>query len=331
MRFSVFNPDAERRDGLKALLRQIDRRASFHDALDWRSADHALLRFTPHLFVMDWYNGIGAGELRAFVTRHPRLPIAALIDEASPAVVHNLLREGARGVVPRTVDPRLIVRVFEIVLLGGNHAPVEALLYPAAATAAAPSAARLPASMQPAHGAPPEAMSQRSQMVRGLSPRQEQIMRCVHMGSTNKMIARTLGISEGTVKIHLASIFQQLGAPNRAAAVAIYNGWLAAQLQVLQAKDDQAQHNVHGQPCPIPLRARRSAWRYPLSGSNTDALPMAAEPSSPFGEISAMQKRDADGQRPAGDLLPPWQVHDKEDEPRIQARAKKVIRADTLK
>ena len=59
-------------------------------------------------------------------------------------------------------------------------------------------------------------------------------MRCVHMGSTNKMIARTLGISEGTVKIHLTSIFQQLGAPNRAAAVALYNGWLTNHLQVLR-------------------------------------------------------------------------------------------------
>ncbi len=50
-----------------------------------------------------------------------------------------------------------------------------------------------------------------------LSPRQEQIMRCIHMGSTNKMIAKMLGISEGTVKIHLAGVFQPLGATNRAA------------------------------------------------------------------------------------------------------------------
>ncbi|MFP4906009.1 DNA-binding response regulator, partial [Paraburkholderia sp. BR14261] len=30
MRFVVLNPDAERREGLKALLRQIDRRARFN-------------------------------------------------------------------------------------------------------------------------------------------------------------------------------------------------------------------------------------------------------------------------------------------------------------
>jgi hypothetical protein len=58
------------------------------------------------------------------------------------------------------------------------------------------------------------------------------------MGSTNKTIARTLGISEGTVKIHLASIFAQLGAPNRAAAVAIYNGWQNGYLEVLRRGAD---------------------------------------------------------------------------------------------
>src|ERR1700730_10977276 len=57
-----------------------------------------------------------------------------------------------------------------------------------------------------------------------LSLRQQQIMRCVRMGSTNKIIAKTLGISAGTVKIHLGSILQQLGERKRAATDAIYNG-----------------------------------------------------------------------------------------------------------
>jgi DNA-binding CsgD family transcriptional regulator len=68
-----------------------------------------------------------------------------------------------------------------------------------------------------------------------MTKHKQQIMRCVHMGSTNKMIARMLGISEGTVKIHLTGIFQQLGATNRAAAVAIYNGVQATHLEVLNS------------------------------------------------------------------------------------------------
>ena len=68
MRFVVLNPDAERREGLKALLRQIDRRARFNDAPDWRSAERAMQRFTPNLIVIDWHDGTLAtrfGEVRA--------------------------------------------------------------------------------------------------------------------------------------------------------------------------------------------------------------------------------------------------------------------------
>lgn len=61
------------------------------------------------------------------------------------------------------------------------------------------------------------------------------------MGSTNKMIAKTLGISEGTVKIHLASIFQQLGATNRAAAVPIYNGVQSSHLEILRSTSNESE------------------------------------------------------------------------------------------
>jgi DNA-binding CsgD family transcriptional regulator len=114
-----------------------------------------------------------------------------------------------------------------------------------------------------------------------LSPRQQQIMRCVHMGSTNKMIAQTLGISEGTVKIHLASIFQQLGATNRAAAVAIYNGVQNTHLEILRSVNERSARVISGQAGIVPLR--RSKTRYPsLLDNDAAALPMAAEPESPF-------------------------------------------------
>ncbi|CAB3720074.1 hypothetical protein LMG27174_04880 [Paraburkholderia rhynchosiae] len=103
------------------------------------------------------------------------------------------------------------------------------------------------------------------------------------------MIARTLGISEGTVKIHLTSIFQQLGAPNRAAAVALYNGWLTNHLQVLRSKGDSLLRPVMGQAGVVPLRRvppRR--FQYPLSANDAAApLPMAAEPGTPYDDAPA--------------------------------------------
>jgi RNA polymerase sigma factor (sigma-70 family) len=282
MRFAVFNPDAERREGLKALLRQIDRRARFNDAPDWRSAERAMQRFTPNLLVVDWHHGIRAGELRNFANRHRNLPIAVIVDEeAPPTAVRALLDEGARGIIRRTTDSILIVKLLELILLGGNHLPADVLAAPW------PS----PQPQPPRRQSKGEAIPRVRRAMVHLSPRQEQILRCVHMGSTNKMIARALGISEGTVKIHLTSIFQQLGAPNRAAAVAIYNGLLTNQLEVLRTQVDRAPKPVYGEHGPVPLRPRDAApLRYPLLTDDTAApLAMAAEPECPWGGATLTQ------------------------------------------
>jgi len=48
-----------------------------------------------------------------------------------------------------------------------------------------------------------------------LTPRERQVAFLVARGLSNKDVARELGLSEGTVKIHLHNIFQKLGAKNR--------------------------------------------------------------------------------------------------------------------
>ena len=281
MRFAVFNPDAERREGLKALLRQIDRRARFNDAPDWRSAERAMQRFTPNLLVIDWHDGIRPGELRNFSNRHQTLPVAVLVDRTEPPhAVRAVLAEGARGIIRRTTDSILIVKLLELILLGGDHLPADVF----GPSFCPPGSWPVPQR----RNSKSAAYISKAHLKVSLSPRQEQILRCVHMGATNKMIARALGISEGTVKVHLASIFQQLGAPNRAAAVAIYNGLLANQLQVLRTRRDSAPKPAYGEHGPIPLRSRaEQPFRYPLRQDDTaEALPIAAEPTVPYGDAA---------------------------------------------
>jgi DNA-binding NarL/FixJ family response regulator len=53
-----------------------------------------------------------------------------------------------------------------------------------------------------------------------LTERELEILALVASGTTNRAIARTLFISEATVKTHLLHIYEKLGAADRAAAVA---------------------------------------------------------------------------------------------------------------
>jgi len=52
-----------------------------------------------------------------------------------------------------------------------------------------------------------------------LTPRQNDLLHLVAAGHTNTQIARRLGISEGTVRTHLETIYERLGVSSRTAAV----------------------------------------------------------------------------------------------------------------
>lgn len=271
MRFLVIHADAERRDGLKTLLRQIARQASCHDAAHHKQAEQLVGRHRFDLVVADWHDIQRLGDLEALCQICAPVPVAMLTDQISPEFIKRFFAIGVRGVIPRATPTPLILRAFELVLLGGLYVPPAAI----GLTSAPPSeSARIEPIAKLLEKRPRLPYAQ-------LSERQKQVMRCVHMGCTNKMIARALGISEGTVKIHLSSIFQQLGATNRAGAIALYNGWLQPQLEVLTRAQDSAPKPVHGAHGPIPLRARLAKRRYSPHAENSAYLNAQAAETLP--------------------------------------------------
>ena len=54
-----------------------------------------------------------------------------------------------------------------------------------------------------------------------LTPRQHDVLRHIVEGKSNKEIARSLSLGEGTVKVHVAALFRTLGLPSRSAAAAV--------------------------------------------------------------------------------------------------------------
>lgn len=79
---------------------------------------------------------------------------------------------------------------------------------------------------------PPEVARQLAERARHpeLTPREFDVLRLIALGRSNKEIGNTLGIVEGTVKLHVKSILEKLDAADRTGAVtnAIKRGLLPA-------------------------------------------------------------------------------------------------------
>jgi len=58
-----------------------------------------------------------------------------------------------------------------------------------------------------------------------LTDREQQVLRCLADGQSNKRIARTLSITEGTVKVHVKNLLKKLSFRSRVEAAV----WMAQQ------------------------------------------------------------------------------------------------------
>lgn len=125
-------------------------------------------------------------------------PIVLLGDEPTTAWAQRALRSGARGVLPRTATADQIVAAVLAAAAGLTVREAVRTDSPIP-TARWPAAVRSPQS---------------------LTPRELEILSLFAEGLGNKTIAARLGISEHTVKTHVASVFAKLEVSTRAEAVA---------------------------------------------------------------------------------------------------------------
>ena len=110
--------------------------------------------------------------------------------EPEHRLIRTALAAGARGFIPKAADPALVLQGFERILAGDFFVPdhLALMLQDSAATDAAP---------------------------RPLSPRLQQVQELLLRGTPNKLISRSLNLSDHTVKEYVSSVLTYHGVANR--------------------------------------------------------------------------------------------------------------------
>ena len=148
----------------------------------------------------------GLSHIEQVRKEHPSLPVVVLSGSEDAGLMRRLLDLGVLGFIPKAYSPDVMLSAVRLVLSGGVYIPPMMLGQVSAA---------VPAAVTPAMASPESIDSLR----RILTERQVDVLRLLSQGKPNKLIARDLGISEGTVKIHLAAIYRALNVRNRTEAV----------------------------------------------------------------------------------------------------------------
>ncbi|MGW6055032.1 response regulator transcription factor [Streptomyces sp. NPDC055189] len=142
--------------------------------------------------------------------------VESLAGELQPDVVLIAMRTGTAGPLIRRVRVRSpSARVVALQL--GRRPDARLQLMRAGAHFFIPWSARLGDVLDVLHGAVPDTSAQVSSPI--LTEREQQVLNFVARSWTNRQIAKELQLKEGTVKRHLHSVFQKLGATSRLDAV----------------------------------------------------------------------------------------------------------------
>jgi two-component system nitrate/nitrite response regulator NarL len=139
-------------------------------------------------------------------------PVVMLTMSREDADLSAALRAGAQGYLLKDIEPEELVPALEATMHGNNVVARE--LVGTLARLVRGNSAPEPAARRPA--AP----------FAELTPRELEILECIADGFSNKMIARALEITDGTVKLHVKAILRKLGMRSRveAAVSAVEHG-----------------------------------------------------------------------------------------------------------
>jgi DNA-binding NarL/FixJ family response regulator len=181
-------------EGLATLLQKQQPALKIYQALHLDAAKTYIKRDAAiMLMLLDrTLPGVDSLEhLPALWALNPNLRIAIISASDSRQHIKEAMDAGATGFIPKTSSPDAIITAILHIMNGGIYIPTEIW----------------------------NSSSQDKKSKFSLSPRQMDVLVLAAEGHTNKQIAHSLELTEGTVKLHFNAIFKTLGADNRTHAI----------------------------------------------------------------------------------------------------------------
>ena len=151
----------------------------------------------------DWLDAIG--KIHKMCQETPIVIISAVFE---PEILQKTYNLGVSGYVSKSFSKDLIIGAINLVLAGGIYVPPE-ILQMNAKSAYEPVRELVKYLSEP--------IDKKTEY--NITPRQKEVLNCMAEGLSNKQIAYELGLSEGTVKIHITQLMRTLDVTNRTAAV----------------------------------------------------------------------------------------------------------------
>lgn len=199
------------RSGLRSLLQREPEFVIVGEAGNAQEGIDLVIQENPDVVLMDLHmpGCSGAEAVSKMISRAPRARVLMLTVSEDAQDLLDTLRAGAVGYLLKNIETATLIDALHRVQRG------ESVISPQM-TSKLVAGVRMQASGDsPGH--------------EKLSPREREILASLGRGASNKEIARQIGLSESTVKIHVQNIFRKLKITSRvqAAVYAAEQGLLA--------------------------------------------------------------------------------------------------------
>jgi DNA-binding NarL/FixJ family response regulator len=194
------------REGLVLLLGTLPGIVVAGEAADGDAAVNLVATVHPQVALMDLNmpGCDGVAATRRITADHPGTRVVVLTTYADDESIIGALQAGALGYLTKDATRAEIGRAVLAAAAG------QAVLDPGVQQRLASAAARAPEPDSPADTAPADG---------DLTPREADVLRLIAAGQSNREIARSLFVSEATVKTHVNRIFAKTGSRDRAQAM----------------------------------------------------------------------------------------------------------------